>query len=56
MSGLNRLLGNELYLEDIRRLTKEDLPFSKLKNSSILITWASGLIGSFLIDTIMYMH
>ena len=56
MSGLNRLLDNDLYLEDIERLTRENLPFSKLKNSSILITWASGLIGSFLIDVIMFLN
>ena len=55
MSGLNRL-DNKLYLEDIERLTWENLDFRKLKNSSILITWARGLIGSFLIDTIMFLN
>ena len=51
-----RLLDNKLYQEDIKRLTEEKLDFNKLKNSSILITGARGLIGSFLIDTIMYLN
>ena len=51
-----RLLENKLYLEDIDNLTKENLDFNKLKNSSILVTGARGLIGSFLIDTVMYLN
>lgn len=51
-----RLLENKLYLEDIDNLSKENLDFNKLKNSSILITGARGLIGSFLIDTIMHLN
>ena len=51
-----RLLDNKIYVEDIDRLTKENLDFNKLKNSSILVTGARGLIGSFLIDTIMYLN
>ena len=51
-----RLLDNDLYLEDIKRLSEEKLDFQKLKNKSILITGARGLIGSFLIDTIMYLN
>lgn len=56
MTGWNRLLDNKLYLEDIERLTWESLDFEKLKNSSILITGARGLIGSFLIDTIIFLN
>ena len=51
-----RLLENKLYLEDIENLTKEKLDFNKLKDSSILVTGARGLIGSFLIDTVMYLN
>jgi len=50
------LIENDLYIEDITRLTKENINFDKLKNCSILITGARGLIGSFLIDTIMYLN
>ena len=51
-----KLLDSKNYCEDIERLSKEDLPFNKLKNKSILITGACGLIGSFFIDTIMYLN
>ena len=51
-----KLLDSKNYCEDIEMLAKEDLPFNKLKNKSILITGACGLIGSFFIDTIMYLN
>ena len=51
-----RLLENKLYLEDIKNLTKEELDYDKLRDKSILVTGARGLIGSFLIDTIMCMN
>ena len=44
---------NVLYMEDIKYLSELDLPWEKLKNKSIMITGATGLIGSCLIDTIM---
>ena len=44
---------NELYLEDVRNTTDLPLPWEKLKNRSIMISGASGLIGSFLVDVIM---
>ena len=50
------LLDSKLYIEDIEKLCNEDLSFDKLKDSSILITGASGLIGSFFIDAIMYLN
>ena len=50
------LLESKLYIEDLEKLANENLPFSKLENSSILITGARGLIGSFLIDVIMYLN
>lgn len=43
-----------LYKEEIENLSKENIDLEKLKNKSILITGARGLIGSFLIDTIMF--
>lgn len=48
------LIENKLYLEDIKKVCDLDLSWKKLKNKSILISGASGLIGSFLIDVIMY--
>lgn len=47
------IYNNELYLEDIKRVSN-DVNFTKFKNKSILITGASGLICSFLVDVLMY--
>lgn len=48
------LLDNELYMEDVKYVAGLDLPWDKLSDSSMLITGATGLVGSFLIDVIMY--
>jgi len=45
---------SELYLEDINAIASIDLKWDKLKKKSILITGATGLIGTFLIDLLMY--
>lgn len=48
-------LENELYLEDVKKVSSDlQLNFKKLKNKKILITGASGLICSFLVDVLMY--
>lgn len=46
-------LENELYIDDIAYVADLDLPWKKLKNKSILISGASGLIASCLIDVLM---
>ncbi|WP_303997431.1 NAD-dependent epimerase/dehydratase family protein [Megamonas hypermegale] len=48
------MINNTLYNEDVKYVAELDLPWEKLQNRSILITGASGLIGSFLVDTLMY--
>lgn len=49
------LYDNELYLEDIKKIaTDKNLNFELLKSQKILVTGASGLLGSFLIDVLMY--
>ncbi|MFM1580602.1 NAD-dependent epimerase/dehydratase family protein [Helcococcus bovis] len=48
------LLNNKMYIEDLQYVSNLDLPWEKLNNSSILISGATGLIGSFLIDVIMF--
>ncbi len=48
-----KMTENSLLLEDIKYVAKLPLPWEKLKNSSILITGAGGLIGSFLVDVLM---
>lgn len=47
------IYNSKLYLEDIKRVSN-DVDFSKFKNKSVLITGASGLICSFLVDVLMY--
>lgn len=47
------LYDNELYNEDIVYATKLDLPWGKLKDRSVLISGATGLVGSFFVDVIM---
>lgn len=45
---------NELYKHDIEYIANLDLPWEKLNHKRLLISGASGMIGSFLIDVIMY--
>lgn len=47
------LYQNDLYMEDVRFVAGLDLPWIKLKNKSIILSGATGLVGSFLIDVIM---
>ena len=47
------LYNNKNYIDDVDYVGDLDLPWDKLKNSSILLSGATGLIGSFLIDVIM---
>lgn len=50
------LLQNSLYENDIRKVALRALPWTKIENSVILITGATGLLGRFLVDTIMYLN
>lgn len=43
---------HELYLNDVEYVANLDLDWSKFKDSSILISGATGLLGSFLVDVI----
>lgn len=45
---------HSLYKEDILFTASLDLPWEKLQDKSILITGASGLVGSYLIDVLMH--
>ncbi len=44
---------HENYLEDIEYLAAIDLPWEGLQGSGVLISGASGLIGSYLVDVLM---
>ena len=50
------LYDNFLYLEDIAYVTKLDLPWENLQGKNILISGATGLIGSFLVDVLMSLN
>ncbi len=41
------------YMEDVQYVAKLPLPWDKLKDKSILLSGATGLLGSFLIDVIL---
>ena len=44
------------YKEDIAYISGLDLPWEELENTSMLISGASGLIGSVLVDTVMHLN
>lgn len=47
------LLNNQLYLEDLDRIADLPIPWSAFQDKSILISGATGMIGSYLIDVLM---
>ena len=47
------LYDNKLYLEDLEYVSGLQLPWEKLQGKSILVSGATGLIGSFLVDVLM---
>lgn len=49
-----QLIDNSLYLEDIKYIADLPLPWEKLEGKTILVSGGSGLIGSCLIDTLMW--
>lgn len=48
-----KIYENQTYIEDIEFIATLDLPWNKLKNKSILISGATGLVGSCFVDVIM---
>lgn len=47
------LYERELYIEDLEKISNLSLEWEKFQNTTFLISGATGMIGSFLIDTIM---
>ena len=47
------LYQNEKYIEDVKSVTALALPWEKLKDKSVMLSGATGLLGSFLIDVIL---
>lgn len=48
------MIDYSLYKEDIQYTATLDLPWEQLKGKKFMITGASGLVGNYLIDVIMY--
>ncbi|RHR51903.1 NAD-dependent epimerase/dehydratase family protein [Clostridium sp. AF18-27] len=44
---------NQVYIDDVRQVAVRPLPWEKLNGRTVLITGASGMIGTFLIDVLM---
>ncbi len=49
-----KLTENGLYIEDIEYVAGLELPWHKLMDSSVLLTGGTGLIGTCLVDVIMF--
>lgn len=49
-----KIFDNQKYLEDVAYVAALDLPWEKLQGKSMIVSGATGLIGSFLVDVIMY--
>lgn len=47
------LYENDLYLEDINYVCGLDLPWEKLHGKRVLLSGATGLVGSFLVDVLL---
>ena len=47
------LYKNDLYMEDVRWVAGLDLPWEKLRGKSVLLSGATGLLGSFLVDVLL---
>ncbi len=50
---MNRL-DNELYIEDLKKISELYIDWDLLQDKSVLITGAAGMIGTFLVDVLMY--
>lgn len=48
------LYENTLYQEDLDYVAGLDLPWEKLQNRSVMLSGATGMIGSFLVDVLFY--
>ena len=47
------LYNNKLYMDDVKYVASLGLPWEKLKGKKLMLSGATGLIGSFLVDVIM---
>lgn len=50
---MGHILSNEMYLQDIRRIASLPLKWERLRDKIFLVSGASGMIGSFLLDVLL---
>lgn len=48
-------LDSKTYIDDLKSIAEEKIPYEKLSDSRILVTGATGLIGCCIVDTLMYL-
>ena len=54
---MKTLLDNPLYQEDLMKIGSADfIPWEALKGASLLLSGATGMIGSCIVDTIMFLN
>ena len=53
---VTKIIENKLYKEDVKYVADLNLPWEHLKDSSIIISGATGLLGSFLVDVLMFQN
>lgn len=53
---MKNLYSSELYCEDVKSAATNIINNTALKNKSIMVTGATGLIGSFIVDTLMHLN
>lgn len=51
---MRKLYENEAYLQDLARICDLELPWSELTDAKVLITGATGMIGSMLADALLF--
>ena len=54
--NMDTIKNNKLYKEDIEQILQQNSDWSKLKNKTILISGATGLIGTPLVDMLILLN
>lgn len=47
---------NKVVIEDLNRISSADINWNKLRDNGVLVTGANGLIGSYLVYTLLYLN